>query len=65
MPPDPTMIRRRPVLLAAAGLTLPGRRAAATDAGEKESRMLDLLMIAVTAGFFAACVAYVAGCEQL
>lgn len=27
--------------------------------------MLDLVMIAVTAGFFAACLAYMAGCDQL
>jgi hypothetical protein len=27
--------------------------------------MLDLIMIAVTAGFFAACLAYMAGCERL
>ncbi len=27
--------------------------------------MLDLLVIAVTAGFFAACLAYMAGCERL
>ncbi len=27
--------------------------------------MLDLLMVAVTAGFFAACLAYLAGCERL
>ncbi len=27
--------------------------------------MLDFLMIAVTAGFFAACLAYMAGCERL
>jgi len=27
--------------------------------------MMDLLMIAVTVGFFAACVAYVVGCDRL
>jgi len=27
--------------------------------------MLDLLMIALFAGFFAACLAYMAGCERL
>ncbi len=27
--------------------------------------MLDLLMIAVTVGFFAACLAYMVGCERL
>jgi hypothetical protein len=27
--------------------------------------MLDLIMIAVTAGFFAACLAYMAGCDRL
>ncbi len=27
--------------------------------------MLDLLMVLVTAGFFAACIAYLAGCEWL
>jgi len=27
--------------------------------------MLDLLMLAITVGFFAACLAYVAACERL
>jgi len=27
--------------------------------------MLDLLMIALAVGFFAACLAYMAGCERL
>lgn len=27
--------------------------------------MLDLLMIAVTVGFFAACLGYMVGCERL
>jgi hypothetical protein len=27
--------------------------------------MLDLLMIALTVGFFALCLAYMAGCERL
>jgi hypothetical protein len=27
--------------------------------------MLDVLMIAVTIGFFAACLAYTAGCQRL
>ena len=27
--------------------------------------MLDLLLIALCAGFFAACLAYMAGCERL
>lgn len=27
--------------------------------------MLDLLMIVITVGFFAACLAYMAGCDRL
>ena len=27
--------------------------------------MLDILLIALSAGFFAACLAYMAGCERL
>lgn len=27
--------------------------------------MLDLMMIAIVIGFFAACLAYMVGCEQL
>jgi hypothetical protein len=30
-----------------------------------EESMLDVLMIAITVVFFAACIAYVAGCERL
>jgi hypothetical protein len=30
-----------------------------------EDPMLDVLMIALAAGFFAACLAYMVGCERL